>query len=189
MTTEAQAQTSNRLGWDHYPLQLTPVERNNVRIRQPHKGEIAEIVNLRTQVFFPNQPDRFVFRDEIEVDRNPETVHAVAFSGDVLVGSGLLLPLSETVDDIHDFKIANVAVRPKYKKNQVGSKILDFLEDIAADLGAPSVGVDATSQAAGFYEKLGYQRQGPPVVYSKNRIEIPMNKVLMPTMEAVNAHL
>lgn len=56
--------------------------------------------------------------------------------------------------------IGRVAVLPQFRGRRVGTMIVSALEAQAKKLGAQRVELSAQEQAAGFYQKLGYQRQG-----------------------------
>ncbi|WP_297421712.1 GNAT family N-acetyltransferase [Clostridium sp.] len=58
------------------------------------------------------------------------------------------------------FIIGRVAVLEKYRKLQLGSKIISELESIAKTLGGITIELSAQCKAQGFYEKLGYVASG-----------------------------
>lgn len=56
--------------------------------------------------------------------------------------------------------IGRVAVLPHYRSQGIGRMIMGALETQAQQLGAKKLELSAQLQAAGFYEKLGYQKVG-----------------------------
>jgi len=91
--------------------------------------------------------------EELEWDEFDETCrHALALSlaGDA-VGCGRILPNGH---------IGRIAVMQPWRKQKVGTAIMEALLDEARARGYPSVDVDAQVQAVPFYEGFGFISEG-----------------------------
>ena len=99
-----------------------------------------------------------VFVEEQRVPRSIELdgmddacVHAVAFEGEVAVGTGRLLP---------DGHIGRIAVLRQWRGRGIGSGILERLIEKARERGDREVALSAQVHAAGFYRAHGFVEQG-----------------------------
>jgi len=79
--------------------------------------------------------------------------HAVAYSGQEVIGTGRLLP---------DGRIGRMAVRQEWRKRGVGGAILRRLTERAMERGMPSVTLHAQQHAVPFYLKCGFAETGEP---------------------------
>ncbi|MEK5486203.1 MULTISPECIES: GNAT family N-acetyltransferase [Lysinibacillus] len=57
-------------------------------------------------------------------------------------------------------KLERICILEQYRKFGLGKEIIMGLEQIARDKGLTKAKLNAQSYAEGFYEKLGYQREG-----------------------------
>jgi putative acetyltransferase len=73
-----------------------------------------------------------------------------------VAGFGDLVPDSEDVDAEADVRA--VYVHPRHAGRGVGAAILAGLEGYARGAGVESVGITASMNAVGFYERAGYER-------------------------------
>ncbi len=73
--------------------------------------------------------------------------------------------------------IGRVAVLPQFRGRRVGSMIVGALEAQAKKLGAQSLELSAQERAAGFYQKLGYQKLGD-AYYDEHCLHLTMVKNL-----------
>lgn len=113
-----------------------------------HDGEpllraVREAVFMREQ----NVPE------ELEWDgRDEDSRHALALSakGDA-IGCGRLLP---------DGHIGRIAVLPQWRKQSVGTAIMEALLDEARSRGFRQVEVDAQTYAIPFYQRFGFEPEG-----------------------------
>ncbi len=128
-----------------------------IEIRKPKRQEMSKIIRLRTKVFFNGKLGRQVYDEEQFADENPNTIHAAAFDGKKLVGTGLIYPnFTPDTDTLH---VSAVAVDPDYTRRGIGSAVMDFLETEAAPLGASIINLTAICDAIPFYTSLGYQER------------------------------
>ena len=81
-------------------------------------------------------------------------------------------------------EIEAVFVAPDCGRCGIGRRLLQFLEDLAAQRGLTHLVLDASLNAVTFYEKAGYRQTEPTVqVLGKDAVEVPgmlMTKNLLP---------
>ncbi len=99
------------------------------------------------------------------LDAGCEHVLALAASGNA-IGCGRITP---------DGHIGRIAVLPEWRRQQVGSSILELLVDYARGRHYPKVELNAQVQAMPLYEKAGFHAEGE-VFLDAN---IPHRKMLL----------
>lgn len=90
-----------------------------------------------------------------------------------IIGCGRILISDQEAD------IDCVAVNQDYRKQGIGTKIIEYLHKIAIDKKVNVIKVQSRSYAQGFYAKLGYKSVG--VYYAKhptNLKHINMEKII-----------
>jgi predicted GNAT family N-acyltransferase len=88
----------------------------------------------------------------IELDEHDEScLHALAFSGDLSVGTARLLP---------DGHIGRMAVLKEWRGRGVGTLLLQSLVDKARELGHAEVVLSAQTHALAFYRRQGFVEEG-----------------------------
>lgn len=93
-----------------------------------------------------------------EYDEIDETaLHLQVFDGERVIGAGRIFPEEGTV-----WHAGRIAVLPEYRGKQVGRLIMQALESRAKALGGTELMLSAQMQAAGFYDKCGYERKSEP---------------------------
>ena len=113
----------------------------------------AEARPLRLAVFVEEQNVPL----ELEWDEWDErSVHAIARVDGAAVGTGRLLPASET----GTVKIGRMAVGRSYRGRGVGAAILAALIERARHEGASMALLHAQADAAGFYRRAGFIPRG-----------------------------
>jgi GNAT superfamily N-acetyltransferase len=92
----------------------------------------------------------------------PTSAGFVAVDGDRAVGTVQLHEFE--IDAIRDRSpwVCGMVVRPQYRRAGVGRRLLVALEQFAAGHGVPQLWV-FTEDAAGFYERCGWQRAGTAI--------------------------
>ncbi len=124
---------------------------------------------LLRRVFLEEQG---VPEDEVFDGLSEQCLYAVVFDRGTPVSTVRLL---ETDDGV--WRIGLVATKKAQRGLHFGEKAMSAaMEYIAAHDGREIV-LDAQSTAAGFYEKLGFQPFGEPVVFESGFILIPMKHV------------
>lgn len=118
---------------------------------QPYH-EIAESVRaIRETVFIEEQK---VSRDDEFDGRDEECIQVLACDGDTLLGTGRL-------DPNYDGKVGRVAVLKEHRRKGIGRRIMQALEQEAVRIGLKRIWFHAQLRAVPFYERLGYQSEGP----------------------------
>ncbi|RQG98769.1 GNAT family N-acetyltransferase [Natrarchaeobius oligotrophus] len=115
--------------------------------------ERADALAVRHEVFVEEQG---VDADLEYDDHDGDAVHFVAYDGDEPVGAARL---RELADDRG--KVERVAVRNERRGEGIGRLLMDELERRAESLGLSTLVLHSQTHAAGFYDRLGYERHGP----------------------------
>jgi predicted GNAT family N-acyltransferase len=103
---------------------------------------------LRHAVFVVGQGvDLNLERDELD----ETAVHAVAYDGERLVGTGRFVG-----DPSEPARVGRMAVDPVARGRGVGAAVLRVLEQAAIKRGHPEVALHAQVHAIGFYDRAGY---------------------------------
>lgn len=115
-----------------------------------HDGEPL-LRAIRSAVFIREQG----VPEALEWDEHDETCrHALALSlNGEAVGCGRILPNGH---------IGRIAVMPAWRKQKVGTAIMEALLNEARSRGYGGVDVDAQVHAVPFYEGFGFDKQGAP---------------------------
>lgn len=109
-----------------------------------------EIRSVRETVFILEQA---VSREEEFDGKDLRCAHALARSGGLPVATGRL-------DLVVDGKIGRVAVLPEFRRQGIGTLVMQLLEHAAAEAGLREVWFHAQLSAVPFYRSLGYREQG-----------------------------
>ena len=89
----------------------------------------------------------------IEMDEmDARSIHALAFHGEEAIGTGRLLP---------DAHVGRMAVLKPWRKQGVGSLLLNGLVEKARSRGDREIVLSAQVHAAAFYLRHGFSRDGP----------------------------
>ena len=138
-------------------------ERGFVVERVTTPGRLDEAIALRIEVFVDEQG--VPVEEEVDgLDRAPTTTHVVARStaSGAVVGTARLLTDAAHPGEVH---VGRVAVAAAGRGTGVGAALMHVLEETAlaehAASGSVTVVLSAQVQAAGFYERLGYEVFGP----------------------------
>ena len=128
------------------------------------RDEFAEALALRVRVFVHEQGvDESSERDALDSDES--TVHCIVRGddGNVLATGRLLAPAYDPSGDGNPH-IGRVAVAAEARGTGAGRAVMEFLEAEALALygsnGSVRVELSAQTQAAAFYERLGYTIHG-----------------------------
>lgn len=124
----------------------------NHMIVQHGSREHAQVDDLRERVL--RKPLGITLT---EADRNirPEMLIFATFDGGAAVASLMLDPLTAA-----NFKLRQMCVEPSLQKGGLGRALVVYAEDHARHSGFREIEMSARLDAAGFYEKLGYAREG-----------------------------
>jgi len=114
-------------------------------------AEYDDALAVRFAVFVEEQG----VPEDLEVDEHEdEAVHFVAYLDGEPVGAARL----RAHDD--DAKVERVAVLPAHRGEGHGAAIMREVEGVAAARDYARVVLHAQTRAAGFYDRLGYERVG-----------------------------
>jgi GNAT superfamily N-acetyltransferase len=101
----------------------------------------------RIDSFIDNLPGKVLYYKWLT-----DKIMIVCCEGDTIVGFGQFDPTAVFIDAIF--------VDPDHVGEGIGTKLMNYLEDVARQLKKPEIGINASVNAIQFYEKCGYQQQG-----------------------------
>ncbi|MDQ2051160.1 GNAT family N-acetyltransferase [Natronolimnohabitans sp. A-GB9] len=141
---------------------------SRVRLREARATDAATIADVHAASIRELGPEAYddrqvrAWRSNVDPERYPlEEADArmiVAERGDDgLVGFGLLDLEPNDADDPSVGTIGAVYVHPEHVREGIGRTILETLESIARDAGLETLGLTASKNAIGFYERQGYE--------------------------------
>ena len=117
-----------------------------------------------------NQP-RGSEQDELEQSSNH---FMVIDSHPAVIGVGRL-----QFNTIQEAQIRYMAIDIEQQRKGIGRLLLSALEDKAVELGATRIVLDAREHALGFYQKQGYELEGPGHALFNTIPHVKMSKRLM----------
>lgn len=118
------------------------------------EAELQTAFDFRRSVFIEEQqvPEEEEY-DEFDALDAP-CDHILVYYNEKPVGTGRL----RVVEGYG--KLERICILEEYRKFGLGKEVIVGLEQIARDKGLTKAKLNAQSYAEGFYEKLGYQREG-----------------------------
>ena len=131
----------------------TADDEADVVVRIAQTDDMEAIFALRRVVFIDEQN---VDPDEEWDGRDGHAVHAVAFIGNEVVGTGRLL----TDEGEETCRIGRMAVRQDLRRRAIGDRILATLENAARERDFSQVLLHAQTYVKGFYAQAGYAEHG-----------------------------
>lgn len=120
----------------------------NIEIKEV---EVAEILQIRHQVLWPEQPLEFV-----KVAEDESGVHFGLFYDEQLVS---VISLFADEDRLRFRKFATLHA---YQNKGLGSQLLRFVINYARDNRYKELWCDARSSASNFYTRHGFEKYGEP---------------------------
>jgi predicted GNAT family N-acyltransferase len=132
---------------------MTSARDRHVEVRRiTAPVDLEKAFEIRRRVFLVEQE---VPPDEEFDDDDRRALHVLALAGSEAVGTGRLI--------FHDdhARIGRMAVLAQHRSRGIGRKILEELLRVAAERKVGKIVLHAQVQAIGFYQKLGFQAQGP----------------------------
>ncbi len=112
-----------------------------------YQSHECAIRHIRDQVFVVEQA---VSREEEFDDRDPLCTHALVYSSDLAVATG-------RIDLERGGKVGRVAVLASYRRQGVGTLVMQALEQHALIQGHSRIWFHAQTRATAFYQVLGYR--------------------------------
>ncbi len=114
-------------------------------------GDSTDTHPLRIEVFEGEQG----FVDDVD-DIDKIAWHLAIFDGNEIIGCARLF----SEDDKTLYHAGRIAVKKNRRSEGIGFKIMELLKEKAIEIGADSLVLSSQMQAAGFYEKCGYEKDG-----------------------------
>jgi predicted GNAT family N-acyltransferase len=113
------------------------------------KQDSAVIRGIRNAVFSIEQG----IAETLDFDgRDHECVHVLASIGDGEgIGTARMLP---------DGHVGRIAVHKAWRGQGVGTRLTEYLAEVARDRGFEAIHLHSQAQAAGFYSRLGFEARG-----------------------------
>lgn len=120
--------------------------------------EYYEAVELRNKVL--REPIGLEFTDnDLKDEKNAIHIGCYLSKKEKLVGACFLTPLTDVT-----MKLRQMAVDTSYQKIGIGRELISFAENLALKKGYKYMYLHARKEALGFYQKLGYEREGEEFV-------------------------
>lgn len=113
---------------------------------------------LRLRVLRPGMPPETV---AYPADELPDTAHFGAFDGEALVGIGTLQRSPDPKTGRPSWQLRGMATAPEVRGQGHGAAIVRAAEEHVKAQGGRSLWFNARVVALGFYERMGYVREGP----------------------------
>ena len=109
----------------------------------------AAIRAVRNAVFSVEQG----ISESLDFDgRDHECVHVLAWTGDrERIGTARMLP---------DGHVGRIAVHKQWRGQGVGTRLTEYLTEVARDRGFADIHLHSQVQAAEFYSRLGFEARG-----------------------------
>jgi putative N-acetyltransferase (TIGR04045 family) len=133
-------------------------------------AELAEHFRIRHQVFVAEQGlfgaggnGQAAGSDHDGHDDDPATIHVVGLAGDVICGTVRLYPLASPHGQ---WKGDRLAVAPGYRRHGLGAPLVRFAVAAAGARGGHQMEAFIQPANVTFFERLGWRRTGPPVIYA-----------------------
>lgn len=114
--------------------------------------QYRQMVKLRDDIL--RKPLGLIFTPD-ELEQEKDNVLIAAFEDDRILGCCMLLEEEPGV-----MRLRQMAVLNDLQGKGVGRALMNFAENIARDMGYRKIRMHARLNAIGFYEKVGYKKQG-----------------------------
>lgn len=112
-----------------------------------------EALKIRYEVFVDEQK----VPEDIEVDElENQAQHLVLYENNEPVGTARIFHVGDGL-----YKMQRVAILKKYRGQGYGKKLIKEIEHQVQNLHGKKITLGAQLQALSFYEKLGYEVEGP----------------------------
>lgn len=115
-------------------------------------AEYNQMVRLRDEIL--RKPLGLTFSKE-ELEKEKNNLLIVAYEDERMLGCCMLIE-----EGIQTVRLRQMAVMNDLQGKGIGKALMQFAENIARDRGYKKITMHARKDASGFYEKMGYRRQG-----------------------------
>ncbi len=120
---------------------------------KPWKEAEIDAFLVRQEVFIREQQ----VPAELELDEfDPSATHVLAHQNGLCIGTGRLVDL-----DHRQAQIGRMAVLAQFRGKGIGKRLLETLIELARSRGTEMIILHSQVVAIPFYEKLGFQAEGP----------------------------
>lgn len=121
----------------------------NVKVIDYLSPEHRQTIELRNKIL--REPIGLTYTDQ-DLEDEKTGSHIACYTSDaILAGCCFLTPYKETT-----VKLRQMAVDTSCQRNGVGSRLISFAEQFAAQQGFDYIYLHARKEALGFYQKHGY---------------------------------
>lgn len=114
--------------------------------------EYHQMVQLRNDIL--RKPLGLSFSAE-ELEKEKDNLLMSAYEDDQLLGCCMLVE-----EDPQTVRLRQMAVLDDLQGKGIGKALMNFAENLARDRGYKKITMHARKNAIGFYEKMGYQKNG-----------------------------
>lgn len=128
-----------------------------IKIIEYNSSEYKDELELRNTAL--RKPIGLSIYDE-DLSEEKDDYHIGAFMDNIIVGTLLLAKINK-----EEIKMRQVAVNEQIRGKGIGMKLVHYAEALAKDNGYRKIIVDARVIASGFYEKLGYKKEGEKFIH------------------------
>jgi len=116
--------------------------------RVESKEQLDEAYRIRMEVFVNEQG----VSPDVEIDEHEEdAIHVLVKYNGVPAGAGRIRVVEGMA------KLERICVLAQFRKHGIGAAVMEELEEVAREAELPKAKLHAQTQAAGFYERLGYK--------------------------------
>ncbi|RPG61073.1 MAG: GNAT family N-acetyltransferase [Flavobacteriaceae bacterium TMED220] len=123
-----------------------------------HKISSEMTLNLRREILRNNTIESNLCH--FKWDKHEKSFHLGAFNNKKIVGIISILNTSTKTNNIR--RLRGMAVKKKYQKNGIGSKLISRAEEILVSENIFLIWLKAREKAINFYLKKGYRKIGEP---------------------------
>jgi predicted GNAT family N-acyltransferase len=114
--------------------------------------EYKQVLQLRDEIL--RKPLGLHFSPE-ELEKEKEHMHMAAYEDDQILGCCMLVKEGEDT-----VRLRQMAVVNDVQGKGIGRALMQFAENLARDRGFKRITMHARKNAVGFYERMGYKKQG-----------------------------
>jgi len=116
--------------------------------RVESKEQLDEAYRIRMEVFVNEQG----VSPDVEIDEHEEdSIHVLVKYNGEPAGAGRI----RVVEGVA--KLERICVLAQFRKHGIGAAVMEELEEVAREADLSKAKLHAQTQAAGFYERLGYK--------------------------------
>lgn len=123
-----------------------------LKIIDHNTPEYYQMIKLREDIL--RKPLGLEFTPE-ELEKEKDNLFMVAYEDDKMLGCCMLVE-----EGANTVRLRQMAVLNDLQGKGIGRALMQFAENLARDRGYKSITMHARKNSLGFYEKMGYKRNG-----------------------------